>query len=327
MRAVDLFAGAGGFSEGARQAGIQVVWAANHEPLAVATHSRNHPETAHSCQDLQLADWTKLPGHEVLMASPCCQGHSKAKGSTKDWSEKSRSTAWCVYSCAVANRPKAIIVENVPEFRTWSEDDESGYVFRTWRDVVSRIGVGYHYSDVVIDAADLGVPQHRERLFMAFIRKDIAGPLQFATLRQAHVAASSILEAGSKLKWSRVQDKAATTQGFVQRTEARRFDKGTPFLVPYFSKTLKTGLGRDLNRPVGTITTKARYAVVSDCHKWLRMFTIDEYRRAMAFPANYELPPSQEAAVRQLGNAVCPPVAAWVLNQVQAHLGARRIAA
>lgn len=175
-------------------AGIQVVWAANHEPLAVATHSRNHPETAHSCQDLQLADWTKLPDHELLTASPCCQGHSKAKGSTKDWSEKSRSTAWCVYSAAVAKRPQAIIVENVPEFKSWSDDQDSGYVFRTWRDLISRIGVGYHYSDTVIDAADLGVPQHRERLFMAFIRKDVGGPVQFATPRLPHTAASSILE-------------------------------------------------------------------------------------------------------------------------------------
>ena len=322
MRAVDLFAGAGGFSEGARQAGIQVVWAANHEPLAVATHSRNHPETAHSCQDLQLADWTKLPAHELLLASPCCQGHSKAKGSTKDWSEKSRSTAWCVYSCAVANRPEAIIVENVPEFRDWSEDADTGYVFRTWRDLVSRIGPGYHYSDTVVDAADLGVPQHRERLFMVFIRKDVAAPLQFAT---PHVPASSILD-DRGLTWSRVQDKAVTTQAFVRRTAERRFDQGTPFLVPYFSKTLKTGLGRDVNRPVGTITTKARYAVVSDCHKWLRMFSIDEYRRAMAFPEGYELPGTQEAAIKQLGNAVCPPVAAWVLSQVQTHLGVRRAA-
>src|SRR4051812_35057087 len=137
--AVDLFAGAGGFSTGARQAGLRVLWAANHERLAVSTHERNHPATQHACQDLQLADWTLLPDHDVLMASPCCQGHSKAKGTTKDWSEKSRSTAWCVHTCAVANRPKAIVVENVPEFRDWDESDDPesvGYHFRAWRDLI-----------------------------------------------------------------------------------------------------------------------------------------------------------------------------------------------
>ena len=36
MKAIDLFAGAGGFSTGARMAGAQVVWAANHWPAAVA---------------------------------------------------------------------------------------------------------------------------------------------------------------------------------------------------------------------------------------------------------------------------------------------------
>jgi DNA (cytosine-5)-methyltransferase 1 len=255
------------------------------------------------------------------MASPCCQGHSRAKGSTKDWSEKSRSTAWCVYSCAVANRPQVIVVENVPEFRTWSEDADDGYVFRAWRDLISRISPGYHYSDIVVDAADLGVPQHRERLFMVFTRKDVAGPVQFEIPRRAHVPAASILGSGGR--WSKVSDKAATTRGFVERTTQRRYDVGTPFLVPYFSKTLRTGLGRGLDRPVGTITTKARYAVVDDSHQWLRMFSVDEYRRAMGFCDDYVLPASQEAAVRQLGNAVCPPVAAWVLGQVQGHLGRR----
>ena len=38
MKAIDLFAGAGGFSEGARAAGVNVVWAANHWPAAVAVH-------------------------------------------------------------------------------------------------------------------------------------------------------------------------------------------------------------------------------------------------------------------------------------------------
>jgi hypothetical protein len=38
MRCIDLFAGAGGFTEGARLAGARVVWAANHWPLAVQYH-------------------------------------------------------------------------------------------------------------------------------------------------------------------------------------------------------------------------------------------------------------------------------------------------
>ena len=79
MRAADLFAGAGGFSTGARLAGVPVVWAANHWPAAVQVHARNHPATIHACQDLQQANWAEVPAHDVLLASPCCQGHSHAR--------------------------------------------------------------------------------------------------------------------------------------------------------------------------------------------------------------------------------------------------------
>ena len=64
VRAIDLFAGAGGFSTGAHMAGVEVVWAANHWPAAVDVHAANHPETEHSCQDLHQADWTKVPAHD-----------------------------------------------------------------------------------------------------------------------------------------------------------------------------------------------------------------------------------------------------------------------
>ena len=80
MRAIDLFAGAGGFSTGAAMAGAEVVWAANHWPLAVEYHTANHPSAAHICQDLHQANWANVPGHDLLLASPCCQGHSKARG-------------------------------------------------------------------------------------------------------------------------------------------------------------------------------------------------------------------------------------------------------
>lgn len=61
MKAIDLFAGAGGFTDGATRAGASVLWAANHWPVAVETHGRNHPETIHACQDLTQADFTAVP--------------------------------------------------------------------------------------------------------------------------------------------------------------------------------------------------------------------------------------------------------------------------
>lgn len=57
MVAIDLFAGAGGFSTGAVMAGCSVAWAANHWPTAVEWHAATHPSTVHACQDLQQADF------------------------------------------------------------------------------------------------------------------------------------------------------------------------------------------------------------------------------------------------------------------------------
>ena len=50
MIGIDLFAGAGGTSTGAMMAGVNIVWAANHNPEAVKYHAINHPNSAHTCQ-------------------------------------------------------------------------------------------------------------------------------------------------------------------------------------------------------------------------------------------------------------------------------------
>ena len=114
MRAIDLFAGAGGFTAGATSAGAQVLWAANHWPAAVETHRENHPGVLHSCQDLTQADFGQVPDHDLLMASPACQGHAKARGVERPHHDALRSTAWAVIACVEAKRPANVIVENVP---------------------------------------------------------------------------------------------------------------------------------------------------------------------------------------------------------------------
>lgn len=79
----------------------------------------NHPDTLHVCQDLQQADWTAVPSHDLLLASPACQGHSKARGKERAHHDAQRSTAWAVVDAVECHRPSAFTVENVPEFGKW----------------------------------------------------------------------------------------------------------------------------------------------------------------------------------------------------------------
>lgn len=98
VTAIDLFAGLGGWSLGAQAAGVKVLWAANHWKVATDLYEANHPGAKIECQDLHQANWALVPGHDLMLASPCCQGHSRARGKKNGnpQHDASRSTAWAV---------------------------------------------------------------------------------------------------------------------------------------------------------------------------------------------------------------------------------------
>lgn len=301
MRAIDLFAGAGGFSEGARQAGLNVVWAANHWRAAVDCHADNHPETAHACQDLHQADWSRVPAHDVLMASPCCQGHSRARGKHGPQHDASRSTAWAVVSAVEFHRPPVVVVENVPEFQDW-------LLFRAWAGAMGAMG--YTLAPHILDAADHGTPQHRRRLIIVGTRSRT--PLALRLGAQPHQPIGDVLDfAGTA--WSPVET-PRRSPATLARVRAGRARFGARFVMPYYGSG--SGLtGRSIGRPIGTITTLARWAVVDGDR--MRMLSVGEARAAMGFPAGYRLPPQVRAATMMLGNAVPPPLARAVLSAIK----------
>lgn len=299
MNAIDLFAGAGGFSTGARMAGCNVVWAADHWPLAVEWHSANHPDAAHVCQDLHQADWRNVPAHDLLLASPACQGHSRARGADRPHHDAQRSTAWAVVSAAEYHRPVVVLVENVPEFARWS-------LFPAWR--LSMGALGYQVAPHLIDSADHGVPQHRRRLFLVCTRSD--SPLMLQLPRREYQPVSSIIDFDAG-RWAQV-DRAGRSACTLQRITVGRVAHGERFLTAYYGN--ERG-GRSLGRPLGTVTTRDRYAVIDGDR--MRMLSADEYRQAMGFPADYRLPVSHKDAVHLLGNAVVPIVAADIINEIR----------
>lgn len=303
MRAIDLFAGAGGFSTGAQMAGLEVVWAANHWPVAVETHAANHPGAIHVCQDLHQADWSRVPAHDILLASPCCQGHSKARGKAANnpQHDASRSTAWAVVSALEYHRPAFGVVENVPEFVEWA-------LYPAWRLAIQALG--YQVAPHLVDAADHGVPQHRERLFLVLNRGE--RPLMLQLPQRKHVPAADIIDFSAG-KWSSV-DKPGRAAKTLQRVENGRRAHGDRFVMPYYSSGSGT-TGRSLSRPLGTITTTDRWAVVDGDR--MRMLTKDENRAAMSFPLGYILPKQHKLAVHLLGNAVPPVLACDVITAIR----------
>lgn len=301
MKAIDLFAGAGGFTTGAEMAGCKVVWAANHWPVAVEAHAANHGHVHHVCQDLHQANWTEVPKHDLLLASPCCHGHSRARGTDRPQHEDSRSTAWAVVSCAEYHRPPLFIVENVPEFTSWS-------LYPSWCDAMHRLG--YSLAPHIVDAADHGVPQNRKRLFI--IGAQSRNPLSLDLPKREHVPVATVIRWGD-YDWSLVRRPGRSRKTLVRVARGReRF--GERFVMPYYGSG--SGLtGRSIHRPLGTLTTRARWAVVDGDQ--MRMLQTAEAQEVMGFPNEYRLPESSALAMNLLGNAVSPPVARDLIQAIK----------
>ena len=171
---VDLFAGGGGASLGIARAYRHPDVAVNHNPIAIAVHQANHPDTLHyTCDVFEVDPVQATQGRPVavLWASPDCRHHSKAKGG-KPRSKKIRGLAWVVVKWAQACKPRLIHLENVEEFADWGPLDaegkpcpkRKGMTFRRWVRQLEALGYVVEHRELV--AADYGAPTIRKRLYV-----------------------------------------------------------------------------------------------------------------------------------------------------------------
>ena len=298
MRAVDLFAGVGGLSCGAKAAGVEVVFAGDHWRPAVDAYALNHPEVAPSCQDLHQTDWRDVPAHDLLLAAPACQGHSPARGKERPHHDAQRSTAWAVVSAAEYHRPAVALVENVPAFSRWA-------LYPAWCQAMHALG--YALEPIVVDAADHGVPQHRQRLFVVATRSK--HPISLKLRPQPHIPIASVVDwsAGS---WSEIYRTGRAAKTLTRVADGRR-RFGSRFVFAYYGAT---ETGRSIDRPVGTITTRDRWALVEGDQ--MRMFTLEENKAAMSFPPEFRLPAHHKTALHLLGNAVPPKLGQAMVSAI-----------
>ena len=165
IKTVDLFCGAGGFTEGFRKAGgFDPVLAIDFDKQAIDTFSYNHPRVRAVCKDISSIDEDELReltgGSEidVVIGGPPCQGFSLAGRRIPEDPKNRlfRDFVRVVNTC----KPKIFVFENVAGLVSM----QSGLVLEAICDEFERIGYSVNYA--ILNSATFGAPQARPRFIM-----------------------------------------------------------------------------------------------------------------------------------------------------------------
>lgn len=312
IRGLDLFSGAGGSSWGAKSAGVDIVAAFDLWPLAGETHKINFPHAEFFEGRLEEQDLDALVKRlgkiDIILASPECTNHSPAKGN-KPRCEKSKDTAFQVVRFARAFKPRWLVIENVVSMRRWKRYAEFKQALQA---------LGYKLREQVHNAADFGVPQSRRRLFLTADMKQ--EPPKLAPRKRALRKVAKIVDLNGTYPWTplRAPKRAAAT---LERAERGISAMGAykPFLLVYYGSDGAGGWQR-LNRPLRTITTVDRFALVKPDRKnghVMRMLQVQELQAAMGMPSTMKLEAgTRRDRIKMIGNAVCPPVMRRVVTSL-----------
>lgn len=186
ITASDQFCGAGGSTQGALEAGVEIKLALNHWPLAVETYSTNNPNTLVDCTDVSACDPRRYPSTDILITSPECTTHSPAGGNNHKTlkkqmdlfhsqkidpaTERSRATMWDVCRFAEYHDYNIIIAENVVEAKTrW-------VLFDDWLRAMHTLG--YRHRCLYLNSMHFHpTPQSRDRMYVVFWKKGNKAPI------------------------------------------------------------------------------------------------------------------------------------------------------
>ena len=168
---------------------------------------------------------------------------------------------------------------------------------------------GYDVKYTVLNAAEYGVPQKRERVIIVGFRKDLGVdftfPTPFITAVEEFVPLQSVVEAEVPEKYY-FSDKAVA--GMMKNRES--MNKGRAQDVTKPCNTVGAHLAKvSLNSTDPVLLVNGRY----------RRFTPREVARIQSFPENFRLIGSEAAQYRALGNAI-PPVMFWYVARAVAEV-------
>lgn len=290
MKIISLFSGAGGLDLGLIQAGNTIIWANDFDENAVATYRKNIGNHI-VCDDIKNIDIHSLPDADVVVGGFPCQGFSQAN-LLRNLEDDRNQLYKFFYNTILIKQPKFFIAENVKGILSLGKGSAI-------RQIVSDFEhAGYITSVTLVNMADYGVPQTRQRVIIIGQRTDLGKRMLFRFPAPTHS------KNGKPLPWVSVKEAIGH---FPDPTEEHSVLNHicSSYKVEYrnFTGHRQT----DPDKPCPTILARGngKGGVCAIPHyNGARRLTIRESASVQTFPENFEFIGTMGACYRQIGNAV-----------------------
>jgi DNA (cytosine-5)-methyltransferase 1 len=345
-KVISLFSGAGGLDYGLEAAGFEFGAGVEMDSDSISTLLESRPDwpvVPHSIFDtdaqtpklLDLAA-SKKGDIDLVAGGPPCQPFSKsgywARGDAQRLRDPRSDTLGAFMRVVRESLPKVMLLENVEGLQYAGKDEGLQLLVDELDDINKAEGTSYHPWVDVLNAADYGVPQLRERVFVVAHREGREFKFPPATHRPT-TAERSLLEGGEletyRTAWDALADIAVSPDEDLQvrgkwATLLASIPEGCNYLhhtdrgegLPLFGWrrrywTFLLKLAK--NRPSWTIQAQPGPAV-GPFHWSNRRLSVRELCRLQTFPDDVKIFGERISAQRQVGNAV-PSLLAEVVGR------------
>lgn len=197
---LDLFSGAGGWSVGFNMAGYEHLAMYEMNASACRTAWHNFGDIVHTV-DLSEHEKIVFPKSDLIIGSPPCQGFSNEGKKQKN--DPRNDLVWMFLDIVERMQPKAWVFENVPGFKR-------SYKGHFHKEFTARLNAsGYRWRDYILNAADYGVPQSRQRFIILAIKNIDPSPPP-----SSHLEAPDLLGSDGHVSlWDAISDLPAPALG------------------------------------------------------------------------------------------------------------------
>lgn len=324
-RSIDLFAGIGGIRKGFENAfgeKIETVFVSEWDENAQKTYRINYKDSFPIAGDITQISEEDVPEFDICLAGFPCQAFSlagKRMGFEDDYKGLCRGTLFqdVVRICEL-RKPKVIFCENVKGLII----HDKGRTFKIIKKAFEQIG--YKVYDQILNSRDFGVPQNRERIYIAAFRNDIdSSYFSFPVGNRSNTCIKDIME---KEPVSVKYYLSTTYVDTLKRHKERHMAKGNGFgyeirsLDGQAGAIVCGGMGRERNLIVDDRLTdfKPVTHIKGEVNReGIRKMTPREWARLQGFPDDFKLELADTHLYKQFGNSVTVNVIEAIAKQIR----------